>query len=107
MKVPVGIGYLQKMQNNYGKKGSKQGHPVSRSIDSTLFLLFILLSSIANLNTDFTNKKLTYILSKKKKGHGVGYLLKIILLPIQKVAGKTHAISFSSRLPKTELVSCF
>lgn len=67
MKVPVGIGYLQKMQNNYGKKGSKQGHPVSRSIDSTLFLLFILLSSIANLNTDFTNKKLTYILSKKKK----------------------------------------
>lgn len=103
-KGPMEIGYLQKMQNNYEKKELKQGHPLSRSIERRLLLLFILLSSIANLNTDFTNNKLTYVLSKKP---ALFYLLKIILLPIQKVAGKTHAISFSSSLPKIALVSCF
>lgn len=66
MKVPMEIGYLQEMQNNYEKKELKQGHLLSRSTLRCLLLLFILLSSIANLNTDFTNK-LTYILSKKKK----------------------------------------
>lgn len=66
MKVPMEIGYLQEMQNNYEKKELKQGHLLSRSTERCLLLLFILLSSIANLNTDFTNK-LTYILSKKKK----------------------------------------
>lgn len=64
-KGPMEIGYLQKMQNNYEKKELKQGHPLSRSIERCLLLLFILLSSIANLNTYFTNNKLTYILSRK------------------------------------------
>lgn len=47
------------------------------------------------------------MLSKTKDVMFAETYSRIILLPFQKVAIKTHAMSFSRSLPKTALVSCF
>lgn len=75
--------------------------------EHTILDLHILLSFIANLNNYLYKKKLAHVLSKTKDVMFAEIYSRIILLPFQKVAIKTHAMNFSRSLPKTALVSCF
>lgn len=87
------------------RKESEVVWPLQEHQEHTIFALHILLSSIANkiwISTCTKRKVGRRIV--KNEGHDVCRIYsKIILLPFQKVAIKTHAMSFSKAFLKLHL----
>lgn len=105
MKVPVETGYLQKMQNDNGRKESEAESSLQEHQENTIFALHILLSSVANLSRYLYKNRVS--MSKIKDVMFVETSSWIIPLLFQNVAIRTHARSFSRSLTQTALVGSF
>lgn len=88
----VETSYLEKMQNNNGRKESETESSLQEHQENTIFALHTLLSSVANLSR-YLYKNSQHV---KNKGCAVVETYsQVILLPFQNVARKTQARSFS------------
>lgn len=96
IKVPVQMGYLEKMQNNNGRKKSEAQSSLQEHQENAIFALHTLSSSVANLSRHLYKNRV--ITSKRKDVMFVENYLWIISLPFQNVAIKTHARSFCATL---------
>lgn len=97
------MGYLEKMQNNNGRKKSEAESSPQEHRKNAIFALHTLLSSVANLSRHLYKNRVST--SKIKDMMFVENYSWIIPLPLENVAIKTHAWSFCATLKTQPLKS--